>query len=111
MDPPEFGTVTISIKPKNGTYVSDFLKSRILSQLKQYSISGINQKIIDLKILYVEIDTSIYYNYSQVSAVESLKTKVTNSLTNYSNSIDLNTFGGDLSIVKLLKLLITRILL
>jgi hypothetical protein len=94
LDPPEFGTVTISIKPKNGTYVSDFLKSRILSQLKQYSISGINQKIIDLKILYVEIDTSIYYNYSQVSAVESLKTKVTNSLTNYSNSIDLNTFGG-----------------
>jgi len=94
LDPPEFGTVTISIKPKNGTYVSDFLKSRILSQLKQYSISGINQKIIDLKVLYVEIDTSIYYNYSQVSAVESLKTKVTNSLTNYSNSIDLNTFGG-----------------
>ena len=92
--PPEFGTVSISIKPKNGTYVSDFSKSRILSQLKQYSISGINQKIIDLKILYVEIDASIYYNYSQVSAVESLKTKVINSLTNYSNSLDLNKFGG-----------------
>jgi hypothetical protein len=94
LDPPEFGTVSISIKPKNGTYVSDFSKSRILSQLKQYSISGINQKIIDLKILYVEIDSSIYYNYSQVSDVESLKTKVINSLTNYSNSVDLNKFGG-----------------
>ena len=94
LDPPEFGTVTISIKPKNGTYVSDFSKSRILSQLKQYSISGINQKIIDLKILYVEIDSSIYYNYSQVSAVESLRAKVTNSLTQYSNSLDLNKFGG-----------------
>ena len=94
LDPPEFGTVTISIKPKNGSYVSDFSKSRILSQLKQYSISGINQKIIDLKVLYVEIDSSIYYNYSQVSTVESLKTKVINSLTNYSNSLDLNKFGG-----------------
>ena len=94
LDPPEFGTVTISIKPKNGTYVSDFSKSRILSDLKQYSISGINQKIIDLKILYVEIDSSIYYNYSQVSGVESLKTKVVNSLTQYSNSLDLNKFGG-----------------
>ena len=94
LDPPEFGTVTISIKPKNGVYVSDFSKSRILSQLKQYSISGINQKIIDLKMLYVEIDSSIYYNYSQVSAVESLKTKITNSLTQYSNSLDLNKFGG-----------------
>ena len=94
LDPPEFGTVSISIKPKNGTYVSDFSKSTILSQLKQYSISGINQKIIDLKVLYVEIDSSIYYNYSQVSAVESLKSKVTGSLTEYSNSLDLNKFGG-----------------
>jgi hypothetical protein len=94
LDPPEFGTVSISIKPKNGTYVSDFSKSRILSQLKQYSISGINQKIIDLKILYVEIDSSIYYNYLTTSGVESLKTKVINSLIEYSNSLDLNKFGG-----------------
>jgi uncharacterized protein YqfB (UPF0267 family) len=94
LDPPEFGTVSISIKPKNGTYVSDFSKSRILSQLKQYSISGINQKIIDLKILYVEIDSSIYYNYLTTSGVESLKTKVVNSLTEYSNSLDINKFGG-----------------
>ena len=76
MDPPEFGTVSISIKPKNGTFVSDFNKQQIKNKLKQYSISGINQEIIDLKVLYVEIDSSIYYNYSQVSAVESLKTIV-----------------------------------
>jgi hypothetical protein len=94
LDPPEFGTVSISIKPKNGTYVSDFNKQQIKNKLKQYSISGINQKIIDLKILYVEIDSSIYYNYSQVSAVESLKAKITNSLTEYSNSLDINKFGG-----------------
>jgi len=53
LDPPEFGSVLISIKPKNGTFVSDFNKSRILSDLKQYSISGINKKIIYLKVLYV----------------------------------------------------------
>jgi hypothetical protein len=94
LDPPEFGTVSISIKPKNGTYVSDFNKQQIKNKLKQYSISGINQKIIDIKMLYVEIDSSIYYNYSQVSAVESLKAKVTNSLTEYSNSLDINKFGG-----------------
>ena len=94
LDPPEFGTVVISIKPKNGTYVSDFNKSRILSQLKQYGVSGINQKIKDLKILYVEIDSGIYYNYNKVSTSEALKTKVINSLTTYANSIDLNAFGG-----------------
>lgn len=105
LDPPEFGSVSISIKPKNGTFVSDFNKHQILNQLKQYSISGINQKIIDLKILYVEIDSSIYYNYSQISSVESLKTKVINSLTEYSNSIDLNTFGGRFKYSKVLQII------
>ena len=105
LDPPEFGTVSISIKPKNGTFVSDFNKQQIINKLKQYSISGINQKIIDLKILYVEIDSSIYYNYAQVSAVESLKTKVVNSLTEYSNSVDLNSFGGRFKYSKVLQII------
>jgi hypothetical protein len=105
LDPPEFGTVSISIKPKNGTFISDFTKQRILSQLKQYSISGINQKIIDLKLLYVEIDSSIYFNYSQISTENSLKTKVVNSLTKYSESLDLNKFGGRLKYSKLLQVI------
>ena len=94
LDPPEFGTVTISIKPKNGSFVSDFNKSQILSKLKQYTVSSINQKIVDLKILYVEVDSAVYYNSNKVSTAESLKTMVTASLNDYSNSVDLNKFGG-----------------
>ena len=105
LDPPEYGTVSISIKPKNGTFVSEFNKEKIKNKLKQYSVSGINQKIIDLKILYVEIDSSIYYNSSQVSGVESLKTKVTKSLTDYSNSTDLNKFGGRFKYSKVLQII------
>ena len=103
LDPPEFGKVIISIKPKNGTYVSDFFKERILSELKQHSISGIDQRIVDLKVLYVELDSSIYYNYSQTSNEESLKTKVFNSLEKYSNSLDLNKFGGRIKYSKILQ--------
>ena len=94
MDPPQFGTVQISIKPKNGSFVSDFNKTQILSKLKQFTVSGINQKITDLKILYVELNSSVYYNYSQVSSADSLKTSVINSLQKYSESLDLNRFGG-----------------
>ena len=94
MVPPQFGTVNISIKPKNGTFVSDFNKSRILSQLKQYTVSGINQKITDLKILYVEIDSSVYYDYSRISTAETLKTRVLDTLKTYSNSLEINKFGG-----------------
>jgi hypothetical protein len=101
MDPPEFGTVQISIKPKNGSFVSDFNKTQILSKLKQFTVSGINQKITDLKILYVELNSSVYYNYSQVSSADTLKTSVTNSLQKYSESLDLNKFGGRLRYSKL----------
>ena len=94
VDPPEYGSVIISIKPKNGTFVSDFNKSQILSKLKQYSLTGINQKIVDLKVLYVELDSSVYYNYSQISSTEDLRTSVISSLNTYSNSVDLNKFGG-----------------
>ena len=62
--PPQFGTVQISIKPKNGSYISDFDKQNILNQLKKYSIAGINQKIIDLKVLHVELDSTIYFDTS-----------------------------------------------
>ena len=105
LDPPEYGTVTISIKPKGGTYVSSFNKEQILNKLKQYSVSGINQKIIDLKILYVEIDSSVYYNSNQVSTEESLKTKIVNSLTEYSGSTDLNKFGGRFKYSKVLQII------
>ena len=107
LDPPEYGNVILSIKPKNGSFVSDFNKSRILSQLKQYTVSGINPKIIDLKILYVEIDSSVYYNYSQVSNVDELKTNVLNTLTKYSESLDLNKFGGRFKYSKVLSIIDT----
>ena len=94
LDQPDYGTVSISIKPKNGTFVSDFNKSRILSKLKQYTVSGITQKIIDLKVLYVELDSSIYYDDTKVTSEESLKSKILNSLTTYANSLEFNKFGG-----------------
>ncbi len=103
LDPPEFGTVRISIKPTNGSYVSDFSKSNILSKLKQYSVSGINQSIVDLKVLYVEIDSSVYYNDAFISDPNTLKSSVVSTLTNYSKSVNLNKFGGRFKYSKVLQ--------
>ena len=93
LNPPQFGNVVISIKPKNGDYISDFDRSTILSKLKQYSLSGINQQIIDLKVLYVEIDSAVYYNTSQVTNINDLKARITNTLTTHRSS-NINKFGG-----------------
>ena len=95
----------ISIKPKNGTYVSDFDKQNILNKIRQYSIAGINQKIVDLKVLYVELDSTVYYNNSQVSNVDDLRTNVISALTTYSKDVDMNRFGGRFKYSKVLQLI------
>ena len=105
LDPPEFGTVSITIKPKNGEFVSDYDKSIILSKLKNYSLTGINQKIIDLKVLYVELESFVYYNPAQVSTASNLKTNIINGLTFYSQSVDLNKFGGRFKYSKVLNVI------
>ena len=94
LDPPEYGKVFISIKPKNGSFLSQITKDDISRQLKQYSIAGIKPEIIDLKYLYVEVDTSVYYNSNALSDATELVTSVTKALTSYSRSSDINAFGG-----------------
>jgi hypothetical protein len=94
LNPPEYGKVFISIKPRNGNYLSQITKDDILKKLRQYSIAGIKPEIIDLKYLYVELDTTIYYNTSFTSDVILLKNQVINTIKSYSISSDVNSFGG-----------------
>ena len=94
LDPPQFGKVQISIKPVGGTFVSDFDKSQIKSKLKKYAIAGINSEIVDLKILYVELESNVYYNPSRVSSVDNLKSSIIESLQQYANNVEINKFGG-----------------
>ena len=94
LDPPQFGKVQISIKPKNGTFVSDFDKAQIKNKLKNYAIAGINSEIVDLKILYVELDSTVYYNPSKVASDLNLRSNIISALRLYGNNIEINKFGG-----------------
>ena len=105
LDPPQFGTVFITIKPKNGEFVSDFDKTQILRKLKSYSLTGINQKIVDLQILYVEVASFIYYDSTAVTSVNGLRTKISDALTIYSRSGDVNRFGGRFKYSKVLNVI------
>ena len=94
LDPPEYGKVFISIKPRGANTLSQLTKEEIERSLKQYSIAGIKPELIDLKYLFVEFDTTVYYNKNQTSDVSEIRTKVLNTLTNYASSSDTNNFGG-----------------
>ena len=94
MSPPRFGKVFISVKPRNGDFLSDETKRELIQKLKSYAVAGIVPEFLDLKYLYVELQVNPYYNPSLNDNVENLKTGVSNALTQYSRSIDVNKFGG-----------------
>ena len=94
MSPPRFGKVFISVKPRNGDFLSDETKRELVQKLRSYAVAGIVPEFIDLKYLYVELQVNAYYNPSLNDQPETLKTGVSNALTQYSRSIDVNKFGG-----------------
>lgn len=105
LTPPQYGKVFAAIKPKNSNYLSTFAKRQILEKLKSYSIAGIVIELIDLKYLNVETTSSIYYNSSYVGDVDALRTRVSNSLLEYSKTIDVNKFGGRFKFSKIVSLI------
>ena len=105
LTPPQYGKVLISIKPKNGVSISDFHKNQIINDLKQYTVSGISQEIVDLKLLYVEIDSDVFYDSSRTNSASDLKTRISSSLETYSKSVDLNKFGGRFKYSKVLQVI------
>ena len=105
LNPPQYGRVFIAIKPKDGSYLSNFVKSDIIGKLKRHTVAGIVPRIIDLKYLYVELTSNVYYNSNQFPSASSLKTKVMECLEIYSNTTELNSYGARLKYSKLLRII------
>ena len=105
LTPPKYGRVYIAAKPKNGSFLSEFTKKQILSSLKNYSVAGIVPEIIDLKFLYVELDTHVYYNSNSVGDTQNLRTDVINAMNAFASGTELNKFGGRFKYSKVLSLI------
>ena len=105
IDPPKYGRVFIAAKPKNGNFLSEFTKKQILTSLKSYSVAGIVPEIIDLKFLYVELDSYIYYNANFVGDTQNLRTEVISAMTAFASGTELNKFGGRFKYSKVLSLI------
>ena len=88
LTPPQYGRVFISAKPKNGSFLSEFTKKQILTSLKNYSVAGIVPELIDLKFLYVELDSYVYYNTNFVGDPDNLKTNIVSSLSTFASGTE-----------------------
>ena len=94
LSPPQYGKVFVSIKPTNGVFLSSTIKENIKRQISKYSVAGIVTEIIDLKYLYVETNSNVYYNSNQAPNASFVSSLVTQNSELYANSTELNKFGA-----------------
>ena len=105
LNPPQYGKVFISIKPYNGEFVPNSIKTTIKNSLKKYTVAGIVTEILDLKYLYIEYNSAVYYNTNLSSSANQLKTTILNNIQSYSDSEELNKYGARFKYSKFLKLI------
>ncbi len=94
LTPPQFGKVFISVKPINGVFLSTAIKTDIARELKKYSVAGIIPEIVDLKYLFVETNSYVYYNENKAPNAEVVLGLTRNNVIRYSDSTELNKFGA-----------------
>jgi hypothetical protein len=101
--PPQYGKVFISIKPKTGDFLPNIVKDNIRRDLKKYSVAGIVPEILDLKYLYIEAESQVYYNTNLSPSASYVSSVVQGNITKYAESSELNKYGARFKYSKFLK--------
>lgn len=94
-DPPVYGKVFISLKPKLNYFISDREKERIISDLLvNRSVVSIDHQIIDPEYLYLFIDTFLQYDSKKTTNNNNtLSAAVRAAIINYRDA-NLNKFAA-----------------
>ena len=103
--PPQYGKVFISIKPRSGDFLPNLTKDNIKNKLKKYAVAGIVPEILDLKYLYLEVDSKVYYDANKVPNGATIGTIVNNNATKYADSTELNKYGARFKYSKFLNII------
>jgi hypothetical protein len=101
-NPPEYGKVYISLKPKLNYYISEIEKQRIIDEIiSPKSIVSVTPQIRDPKFLYLLLFNNVKYTKSKTnSSITFIKNAIKNSILGYSNT-NLNKFGSIFVLSKL----------
>jgi hypothetical protein len=101
--PPQYGKVFISIKPRSGDFLPNLIKENIKRDLKKYAVAGIVPEILDLKYLYVEINSKVYYDTNLAPSSDFVSSIIQSNTTKYAESTELNKYGARFKYSKFLK--------
>jgi hypothetical protein len=103
--PPQYGKVFVSIKPKTGDFLPNLVKEQLKLKLKKYAVAGIVPEILDLKYLYLEADSKIYFNSNLAESAESVSSIIQNNANKYAESTEMNKYGARFKYSKFLSLI------
>ena len=93
--PPEYGKVFISLKPKDQSYLTSLTKQEIVKELKKYVVASVEPKLVDPSILYVEIDSKIYYDGTVTDQTPAnIRDKAIGAFQQYISTSDTEKFNG-----------------
>ena len=101
--PPQYGKVFISIKPRSGDFLPNLIKENIKLKLKKYAVAGIVPEILDLKYLFIEINSKVYYNTNLAPSSDFVSSIIQSNTTKYAESTELNRYGARFKYSKFLK--------
>ncbi len=103
--PPQYGKVFISIKPRVGDFVPNAIKENIKRDLKKYAVAGIVPEILDLKYLFLETDSKVYYNSNLAPNSPFVSSVILSNINKLAESAELNKYGARFKYSKFLKVI------
>ena len=93
-DVPFYGRVYISILPTSGSNLTESTKSRIVTDLKKYSVASVTPVIVDPEITNIILRSSIKFDAGATTKVaDAIKSDVITTITNY-NANTLQSFDN-----------------
>jgi len=94
-EPPQYGKVFIVLKPTDASYLTSLTKNKIVADLKKYVVASVEPQIVDPSILYVEMNSKIYYNSLITDQTPTqIRDKVIGSIQSYIDTSDTEKFNG-----------------
>tara|TARA_R100001460_G_scaffold50941_4_gene89479 strand:- start:4161 stop:6011 length:1851 start_codon:yes stop_codon:yes gene_type:complete len=94
-EPPQFGKVFLAIKPRNADKLSLSEKNSVLKKLRDFSVAAIQPTIIDPSVLYVDLNSFVYYNPNNTRRTPAeIKNLIIITLNALNASGEFNKFGG-----------------
>ena len=83
------------MKPTDASYLTSLTKNKIVADLKKYVVASVEPQIVDPSILYVEMNSKIYYNSLITDQTPTqIRDKVIGSIQSYIDTSDTEKFNG-----------------